>query len=175
MSKPSRIINYIGKNVKLGKNVKIWNFAYIGDNTEIGDNVTIGSLSHIDYKVKIGKNCKIEGCVYIPPLTIIGDNVFIGPGAIFTNDPYPPSKRFSGIIVEDGVVICAGSIIKAGVKIGKNSVIAMGSVVTKDVPPNTVVMGIPAKPVYSRDEYDKKRENWEEGLLNNLVREKIKD
>ncbi len=166
MNKPSKfkIINHIGKDVKLGKNVKIWNFVYIGDNTEIGDNVVIGSLSHIDYRVKIGKNCKIEGNVYIPPLTIIGDDVFIGPGAIFTNDPYPPSKRLSGIIVEDRAVIGAGSVIKAGVRIGKNSVVAMGSLVTKDVPPDTVVMGTPAKPVYSRNEYDKKRENWEKGL-----------
>jgi acetyltransferase-like isoleucine patch superfamily enzyme len=155
------VINHIGKNVKLGKNVKIWNFAYIGDDTEIGDDVVIGSLSHIDYKVKIGRNCRIEGSVYISPLTVIGNDVFIGPGAIFTNDPYPPSKRLSGIKVEDGAIICAGAIIKAGVKIGKNSVVAMGSLVTKDVPPNTVVMGIPAIPVYTRDEYNKKRENWE--------------
>ena len=164
MSKSSKIINHIGKDVKLGKNVKIWNFAYVGDGTEMGDNSIIGSLSHIDYKVKIGKNCRIEGNVYIPPLTIIGDDVFIGPGAIFTNDPYPPSKRLSGIIVEDRVVIGAGSMIKTGVRIGKNSVVAMGSVVTKDVPQDTVVMGIPAKPVCSRNEYDKKRKNWEKSL-----------
>ncbi|MCP8320284.1 MAG: N-acetyltransferase, partial [archaeon] len=64
-------------------------------------------------------------------------------------------------IVEDRAVIGAGSVIKAGVRIGKNSVVAMGSVVTKDVLPDTVVMGTPAKPVYSRNEYDKKREDWE--------------
>ncbi|MEM3068763.1 MAG: acyltransferase, partial [Nitrososphaerales archaeon] len=107
---------------------------------------------------------KIEGNVYIPPLTVIGDDVFIGPGAIFTNDPYPPSKRLSGILVENGAVIGAGSIIKAGVKIGKNSVVAMGSVVTEDVPQGTVVMGVPAKRVYSRDEYDRKRKDWEKSL-----------
>lgn len=159
-----KITNYIGKNVKLGKDVRIWHFAYIGDDTEIGDKVVIGSLTHIDYKVKIGNNCRIEGSVYIPPLTVIGNDVFIGPGAVFTNDPYPPSKRLSGVIVEDGAIIGARSVIRAGVRIGKNSVVAMGSVVTEDVPPNVVVLGMPARPIYSRDEYDKRKEGWEKGL-----------
>ncbi len=74
----SDVIQYIGKNVKLGENVRKWHFTYIGDNTEIGDNTKIGSLVHIDYNVKIGKDCKIEGMAYIPPLTRIGDRVFIG-------------------------------------------------------------------------------------------------
>ncbi|MCP8311083.1 MAG: N-acetyltransferase [Candidatus Methylarchaceae archaeon HK01M] len=156
-----KIVNHVGKDVELGRNVKLWHFSYIGDGTKIGDNVTIGSLSHIDYKVKIGNNCRIEGNVYISPLTVIGSGVFIGPGVIFTNDPYPPSKRLVGITVEDGSIIGAGSTIKAGVRIGKNSVIAMGALVTDDVPPGTVVMGIPAKPSYSRTEYEKKREDWE--------------
>ena len=164
-SKDIKIINHIGKNVKLGRNVKLWHFTYIGDSTIIGDNAIIGSLTHIDYKVKIGNDCRIEGSVYIPPLTIIGNGVFIGPGVIFTNDPYPPSKRLSGIIVEDGAVIGAGSIIKSGTRIGKNSVVAMGALVTNDVNSDTVVMGTPAKPVYLRTEYEKKRKNWEKNMI----------
>ncbi|HEY7110050.1 MAG TPA: N-acetyltransferase, partial [Nitrososphaeraceae archaeon] len=98
----SNVINYISKSAKIGNNVKIWHFSYIGDNTQIGNNVSIGSLVHIDYNVRIGNNCRIEGSVYIPPLTIIGNNVFIGPGAAFTNDPYPMSPKMIGVIVEDG-------------------------------------------------------------------------
>jgi len=157
-----KIINFIGRNVKIGKNVKIWHFTYIGDDTQIGDNTIIGSLVHIDYNVKIGRNCKIEGMAYIPPLSIIGDNVFIGPGVIITNDPYPPSKRLTGVIIEDDVVIGAGAILKAGIKVGKKSVIGMGSVVTKDVPSNTVIYGNPARIRYSIDEYIDKRKRWEE-------------
>jgi len=157
-------VNYIGRNVKVGRNVKIWHFTYIGDNTVIGDNVMIGSLCHIDYNVRIGNNVRIEGSCYIPPLTVIGDNVFIGPSTVFTNDPYPPSRRLKGVIVEDDVVIGARSVIKAGVRLGKGCVIAMGSVVTRDVPPNTVVLGNPAKPVYSREEYERKRREWEEHI-----------
>ncbi|MGC2597486.1 MAG: acyltransferase [Nitrososphaeraceae archaeon] len=155
-----KITNYISRSAKIGKNVKIWHFAYIGGDTEIGDNVVIGSLTHVDYSVKIGENTRIEGSVYIPPMTSIGKNVFVGPGATFTNDPYPMSPHMIGVIVEDGAIIGSRAVLRPGVRIGKNSVIAMAAVVTKDVPANTVVIGHPARVAYSREEYDTKREKW---------------
>jgi acetyltransferase-like isoleucine patch superfamily enzyme len=154
------MINFISDTAKIGKNVKIWHFSYIGNNTAIGDNVSIGSLVHIDYNVKIGDNTRIEGSVYIPPLTTIGKNVFIGPCATFTNDPYPMSPKMTGVVVEDGAIIGGRAVFKAGITVGKNSVVAMGAVVTKDVPPNVVVMGHPATIRYSREEYDVKKKNW---------------
>ena len=155
------VTNFISKTAKIGNNVKIWHFTYIGDRVEIGDNVTIGSLTHVDYDVKIGDNTKIEGLVYIPPLSRIGKNVFIGPSAVLTNDPYPPSKKLAGVTIKDEAVIGAKAVIKAGVNIGKGSVVAMGSVVTRNIPDQVVVKGIPAKVMYSREEYDKKRKSWE--------------
>jgi len=161
MKKPdNNLINYVSESAKIGKNVKIWHFSYIGNNTEIGDDVSIGSLVHIDYEVKIGDNTRIEGSVYIPPLTKIGNNVFIGPCASFTNDPYPMSPKMIGVTVEDGAIIGGRAVLKAGITIGKNSVVAMGAVVTKDVPPNVVVIGHPATIRYSRKEYDRKKKNW---------------
>lgn len=160
-SPPPGVRNYVAKTAKIGKNVKIWHFAYVGSEAEIGDNVMIGSLTHIDYKVKVGDNTRIEGSVYIPPLTVIGKNVFIGPAAAFTNDPYPMSPKMVGVIVEDGAIIGSRSVFKPGVRVGRNSVVAMAAVVTKDVLPETVVMGHPAKPVYSRAEYDRKKKEWE--------------
>ncbi len=154
------ITNSVSKNAQIGDNVKIWNFAYVGDNVKIEKNVKIGSLAHIDYDVHIGENTMIEGLVYIPPLSRIGKNVFIGPGAALTNDPYPPSEKLIGVEIGDGVIIGARSVIKAGVRIGENSVVAMGAVVTKDVEDNTVVMGNPAKVKYSRKEYDDKQKEW---------------
>ena len=154
------VTNFISEKAKIGKNVKIWHFSYVGDDTEIGDNVKIGSLVHIDYDVKIGENSMIEGTVYIPPLSRIGKNVFIGPGAALTNDPYPPCKKMIGVTIEDGAIIGSRAVIKAGVTVGKNSVVAMGAVVTKDVPPNKVVIGVPAQEKYSREEYDAKQKQW---------------
>jgi len=115
------IVRHIGRNVKLGKNVKIWHFAYVGDNTEIGENTKIGSLAHVDYDVKIGRDCKIEGTAYLPPKTVIEDGVFVGPGVVFTNDPYPMSKRMKGVHIERGAIICAGAVLKAGIRVGADA------------------------------------------------------
>ena len=154
------VTNFISDKANIGKNVSIWHFSYVGDNAEIGDNVKIGSLVHIDYDVKIGENTKIEGSAYIPPLSRIGKNVFIGPAAVLTNDPYPMCDKMVGVKIEDGVIIGARAVIKAGVTVRKNSVVAMGAVVTRDVPENVVVMGSPATIRKTREEYDKKQKEW---------------
>jgi len=156
------VTNFISDTAKIGENTKIWHFSYIGDNVEIGNNVKIGSLVHIDYDVKIGENTKIEGQAYIPPLSRIGKNVFIGPAAALTNDPYPMCNKMVGVTIEDNAIIGSRAVIKAGVTVGKNSVVAMGAVVTRDVPENTVVVGVPATIRYSREEYDKKQRQWKE-------------
>ena len=153
--------NYVAPDAKIGKNVRIWHFAYVGSKTVIGDNVKIGSLAHVDYNVKVGSGTMIEGLVYIPPMSRIGKNVFIGPAAVLTNDPYPPSKKMVGVIIEDGAVIGARAVIRAGVRIGRRGVVAMGAVVTKDVPPGKVVMGVPARVKYDRKEFDAKMKDWE--------------
>ena len=156
------VTNYISEKAKIGKNTKIWHFSYVGDNTEIGSDVMIGSLVHIDYDVKIGDRTRIEGQAYIPPLSRIGKGVFIGPAAVLTNDPYPMCKKMVGVTIEDNAVIGARAVIKAGVTIGKNSIVSMGAVVTRDVPENSVVMGVPATIRHTREEYDKKQKKWKE-------------
>jgi acetyltransferase-like isoleucine patch superfamily enzyme len=156
-----KIINFISPDAKIGKGVSVWHFSYVGSKTEIGDNVKIGSLAHVDYDVKIGSGTRIEGGVYIPPMSRIGKNVFIGPAAVLTNDPYPPSKKMVGVTIEDDAVIGARAVIKAGVTVGKGSVVAMGAVVTRDVPPGKVVVGVPARVVYTRREFDAKMAAWE--------------
>jgi len=156
-----RITNFISPEAKLGKNVRVWNFAYVGAKSVVGDNVKIGSLAHVDYDVRIGDGTKIEGLVYIPPLSRIGKNVFIGPAAVLTNDPYPPSKKMIGVTIEDNAVIGARAVIRAGVRVGRGAVVAMGAVVTKDVPPGKVVMGVPARVKYTRKEFDAKMRAWE--------------
>ena len=156
------ISSFISKSAKIGKNVKVWHFSYIGDNSIIEDNVIIGAQAHIDYNVKIGENSKIEGHAYIPPLSRIGKNVFIGPGAVLTNDPYPMCEKLVGVTIEDNVIIGARAVIKAGIRVEKNSVVSMGAVVIRDVPKNSVVIGNPATIRFTREEYDKKQNKWKE-------------
>ena len=155
------VTNHVSQKAKIGANTKIWHFSYVGDDSEIGDNCKVGSLVHVDYDVKIGNNCKIEGSVYLPPLTRIKDNVFVGPGVVLTNDPYPECDKMRGVTIDDNAIICAGAVIKAGVNIGKDSVVGMGAVVTEDVPDKAVVAGVPAQALYSKAEYDEKKEKYE--------------
>ncbi len=148
----------IGRNVRFGGNVVIWNYVVIGDNTRIGDGTRIGSFCDIGRDVVIGKNCIIQAHVTISNGCQVGDNVFIGPNTSLLNDRFPNSKCMTPSIIEDNVIIGGCVTILPNVTVHENSVIAAGSVVTKDVPPETVVKGIPARSMMSRQEYEEKRE-----------------
>ncbi|MEM0046916.1 MAG: DapH/DapD/GlmU-related protein [Fervidicoccaceae archaeon] len=156
-----RSFSVIYERVKIGNRVETGHRVLIREDTEIGDNSIVGTDTVIDGRVKIGERARIETGVYIPPLTIIGRNVFLGPRVVFTNDKYPVSTKWMGVVVEDDVAIGANSTIIAGVRIGRGSVVASGAVVTKDVPPNVVVAGIPARIISSRDEYERKKKEYE--------------
>jgi len=134
------------RDCKIGKNTKIWHFVNLYE-SEIGDNCTIGSFVEIG-RAKIGNNCRIEARAFIPEGVTIEDNVFIGPHVCFTNDKYPKAKgewELKKTLVKEGASIGANATILCGIKIGKNSLIGAGSVVTKDVPDNAIVFGNPAK------------------------------
>lgn len=113
----------------------------IGKDTKIAAFVEIGGAI-------IGKKCRVSAFVFIPPNTKIGNNVFIGPKVAFTNDKYPnadPEWTRGPVIVEDNVSIGIGAIILPNVRIGHDSFIAAGSMVTKNVAPHSFVEGSPAK------------------------------
>jgi UDP-2-acetamido-3-amino-2,3-dideoxy-glucuronate N-acetyltransferase len=112
----------------------------------LGEGTKIGAFVEIGEGVKIGKRCKIQTGAFIPSGVTIWDDVFVGPGATFCNSKYPMSgEPFEHIVVHGGAVIGANATILPGVRIGEGSVVAAGAVVTKDVPPFTTVMGVPAK------------------------------
>ena len=143
-------------NVSIGKNVKIFNFvnAY---GCSIDDGSKIGAFVEIQKGASIGKNCKISSHSFICEGVHIEDNVFIGHGVMFTNDLFPRATNEDGSIqseadwkvvettVKKGASIGSNATILAGVIIGSNALVGAGAVVTRDVPDNTVVAGVPAK------------------------------
>jgi len=150
----------IGKDVQFGENVVIWNYVVIGDNTKIDDRTVMGSFCDIGKNVVIGKDCNIQTHVTISNGCRIGGNVFIAPNTSLLNDRYPKSAFLTPPSVEDDAVIGGGVTILPGVVIGKRAVVAGGSVVSMDVPPNTVVKGVPAKVAMTLEEYEAKRKNY---------------
>ena len=129
----------------------IHNTANIYDSAIIGKGTKVGAFAEIGHGVEIGENCSIGFGVFIPENVKIKDNVFIGPGAVFTNDKYAPSKGKwrdePPTIVGDGASVGANSTILPNLIIGHKAVIGAGSVVTKNIEPNTTVYGNPAKRV----------------------------
>jgi len=150
----------VGENVQLGENVVIWNYVVIGDNTKIGGNTRIGSFCDIGRDVVIGENCIIQAHVTISNGCILSHDVFIGPNTSVLNDKFPHSKCLTPSTIKDNVVIGGCVTILPNVTVGENSVVAAGGVVTKDVPPGTVVKGIPARIAWTREEYEIKRQSF---------------
>jgi len=153
--------SFIGSRSTIYQNVKTGNMFDISDQTSIfydntiGNNVRIGPKSVIKNSCAIGNNVRINANVFMERV-IVRDNVFIGPHVVFTDDKHPPCPRYSDCVkhtyVGSFVSIGAGVIIAPGVEIGDHTQIYSGSVVTKDIPPNSVVAGSPAKVVKRFDE-----------------------
>ena len=147
----------VGKKVWIGRDVVMWNYVVVGDGAKIGDGTRIGSFVDIGKDVIIGRECNIQAHVTISNECRLGSKVFIGPNSSLLNDRFPNSKRLRPAIIEDNAIIGGCVTILPDVTVGQNSVIAAGSVVTKDVPPRTVVRGLPATPMMTRRAYEKKR------------------
>jgi len=147
----------VGENVVFGENVVVWNYVVIGDDTRIGDFTRIGSFCDIGKSVVLGKNCNIQTHVTISNGCLVGNNVFIAPNSTLLNDKFPLSERLTSPIIEDNAVIGGCAIVLPNVKVGKGAVVAAGSLVSRDVDPETVVKGFPAKPMMTKKEYENKK------------------
>ena len=146
----------ISGDVKLGENVKLSKFINLYG-CAIGDNTKIGAFVEVQKNAAIGKNCKISSHTFICEGVTIEDDVFIGHGVTFVNDSYPRATAPDGklqteahwtvepTLVQKGASIGSGSTILAKVTVGENAIVGAGSVVTKSVPPGSIVAGNPAK------------------------------
>ena len=128
---------------EIGKGTRIWAFAHILPGAKIGSNCNICDHTFIENDVIIGNNVTIKCGVYLWDAMRIEDNVFIGPNATFSNDKFPKSKQkppvFLPIVLKRGCSIGANATILPNVTIGENAIIGAGAIVTKDVPPQSVV------------------------------------
>jgi acetyltransferase-like isoleucine patch superfamily enzyme len=145
----------IAPDVKLGKDVKLACFINLYG-CEIGDGTKIGAFVEVQKNAVIGRHCKISSHTFVCEGVTIEDNVFVGHGVVFINDSYPRSTNTAGVlqteadwkvertVVKAGASIGSGATILSQVVIGENSIVGAGSVVTKDVPANGIVVGNPA-------------------------------
>jgi len=156
----------IAPSVKLGEGVKLSQFINLYG-CEIGDGTKIGAFVEIQKNSNVGKNCKISSHTFVCEGVTIEDNVFIGHGVMFINDSYPRAANEDGSLQTEAdwkvetTRICKGASLGSGVTIlsnitvGEGALVGAGSVVTKDVPPHTVVAGNPAKVLRSLKEKSK--------------------
>ncbi len=144
--------SYVDDGVTIGMGTKIWHFSHIQTGSIIGTNCSIGQNVNIANNVKIGNNVKIQNNVSVYEGVELEDYVFCGPSMVFTNIKLPRSefpqrgsKYYLKTLVKKSASIGANATIVCGVTIGEYAIIGAGAVVTKDIPPYSLVVGNPAR------------------------------
>lgn len=152
----------------LGNRILVADLASVRENVEIGDYTIVGRGVTVENYCKIGRYCKLESECYITAYSELGNRVFVAPGVATSNDNFigrseERFKHFKGITVKDGGRIGVGAVVLPGMTVGEDSLVAAGSVLTKDAPDGKIVLGSPAKPFRDvPDEQLLKNQGWED-------------
>jgi acetyltransferase-like isoleucine patch superfamily enzyme len=148
----------IHSGVRIGAGARIGDHAQIRDGARIGAGSTIGSFSSVDPGVVVGERVSVQTRCYLTGGTVVEDDVFVGPGVTLTNDNtmdrHGPDKEFEGPLLRRACRIGGGAVLCPGVEIGEEAFVAAGAVVTADVAPRTVVVGVPARELRSVPDED---------------------
>lgn len=151
---PGYVQNFIDPSAVLADGAFVWWFAVILAGCRLGKRVMIGSRTELGFRCIIGDDTRIGSGVFLPPDSKIGERVFIGPNVTFTDDKLPkvnlpgdPPYSAQPPVIEDDAAIGAGAVILPGVTIGRGARVAAGAVVTSDVEPFSIVMGLPAREI----------------------------
>jgi len=149
----SHTVIYAGN--KIGGNFQTGNKANIREFNEIGDDVSIGTLTVIEHHIKIGSRVRIHSQAFIPEYSLLDEDCWIGPNVVFTNAKYPASaeakEHLKGPHVCRFAIVGANSTLLPGINIGAQALIGAGSVVTRDIPEKSVVVGNPARIINTLD------------------------
>jgi UDP-2-acetamido-3-amino-2,3-dideoxy-glucuronate N-acetyltransferase len=163
MTVEAPVLRKIAPDVKLGEGVRIFDFVNLYG-CEIGDHTKIGTFVEIQKGARVGRNCKISSHTFICEGVTIEDEVFVGHNVTFINDMYPRATAAGGGLQTEADWVCVPTLVKkgasigssatllAGITVGERAIVGAGAVVTKDVPPDTVVAGNPARIMRKVDE-----------------------
>ena len=142
----------IDNNLNIGDGVKIWHYSHICKDAIIGKNVNLGQNVFVGNKVIIGNNCKIQNNVSIYDGVTLDEDVFCGPSVVFTNVYNPRSfierkTEYKNTLIKKGSTLGANCTIICGITVGEYAFIGAGAVVTKDVKPFALIVGVPGKQI----------------------------
>ena len=155
--------SYVDEGAEIGAGTKIWHFCHVMPWAKIGQRCNIGQNVLISPDVRIGDNVKIQNNVSLYTGVIVEDDVFLGPSMVFTNVINPRSHvnrrdEYKTTLVRKGASIGANATIVCGVTLGRYCFVGAGAVVTKDVPPDTLVVGMPARAIRKIEKMKEERE-----------------
>jgi acetyltransferase-like isoleucine patch superfamily enzyme len=135
----------------LGDGCIVGDQAHVRERSTLGERTVIGRGSSVDNDVRLGARVRVQTLVYLTAYTVVEDDVFVGPGVCTTNDStmarHPSSEPLRGATLRRACRVGGGAVLVPGVEVGEEAFVAAGAVVTKDVPPRGVVMGVPGRVV----------------------------